>query len=162
MKTVLLSLTLFLTTCLAQGGEAEEHEIRSILERQEAAWNAGDGEAYSAAFAEDGTFTNIRGTVFAGKAAFVARHVEIFKGFFKGSVLKSQIRRLHFPAENIALVDVDHSVENLRAMPPGVTPSPDGVLRTRLLQVFVKRGERWELLAYHNVDVKAEAAPARP
>jgi uncharacterized protein (TIGR02246 family) len=128
--------------------------ILAVLKQQEDAWNAGDGEKYSAAFAEDGTFTNIRGTVFQGRAAFLERHVEIFRGFFKGSRLRSHVRRLHFAAENVALVDVDHEVSGLQGMPPGVPASEDGILRTRLLQVFVLRNGRWELVAYHNVDVK--------
>jgi hypothetical protein len=31
---------------------------------------------------------------------------------------------------------------------------PDGVLKTQLMEVVVRRGNRWVIEAYHNVDTK--------
>ena len=31
---------------------------------------------------------------------------------------------------------------------------PDGVIKTQLMEVFVRRDQRWWIEAYHNVDVK--------
>lgn len=139
----------------SKGAEAE---IRALLHAQEVAWNQGDADGYSAHFAEDGTFTNIRGTRFSGREAFVARHREVFSTFFKGSTLQSRIERLHAPTPDVVVVDLLHEVSNLSAFPPGVAAAPDGVLRTRLLQVFVHREGAWALVAYHNVDIKPEGA----
>jgi hypothetical protein len=36
----------------------------------------------------------------------------------------------------------------------GTSADAAGRLRTRLLQVVVKQGEEWKVVAYHNVDVK--------
>lgn len=66
---------------------SDEAPIRAIIAEQVTAWNAGDAKAFSASFADDGSFTNIRGTVFYGHRAFEDRHAEIFRGFFKGSKL---------------------------------------------------------------------------
>jgi uncharacterized protein (TIGR02246 family) len=52
-----------------------------------AAWNKGDAQAYSRHFAADGRFTNILGMFFTGQA-FLDRHEEIFKGIFRGTVLR--------------------------------------------------------------------------
>ena len=38
--------------------------------------------------------------------------------------------------------------------PAGIVLPPDGVMRTQLLEVFVKRNGRWVIEAYHNVDTK--------
>ncbi len=157
---MIVSLRLFcliwlasVTAAFCQAAEPEEY-IRGIVRDQEVAWNQGDAEGYSRHFAVDGTFTNIRGTHFVGRDAFIARHVEIFAGFFRGSRMRSNIERIHFPSPNVALVDVRHEVSGLTAFPPGVPASSDGVLRTMLLQVFVRNPAGWELVAYHNVDVK--------
>jgi hypothetical protein len=40
-------------------------------------------------------------------------------------------------------------------MPAGIVVPPDGVLKTQLMEVFVRRGDRWVIEAYHNVDTKA-------
>jgi hypothetical protein len=46
-------------------------------------------------------------------------------------------------------------------MPAGIVVPPDGVLKTQLMEVFVHRGGRWEIEAYHNVDLKPSAQAAR-
>lgn len=74
MRTALVSMTsaaLFLVTApgqsAAQLGATDEAQIRAIVEEQVTAWNAGDAVAFSKSFAENGSFTNIRGTVFYGR-----------------------------------------------------------------------------------------------
>ena len=42
----------------------------------------------------------------------------------------------------------------MKAMPAGIGVPPDGVIRTQLMEVFVRRNGRWWIEAYHNVDVK--------
>jgi hypothetical protein len=54
----------------------------------------------------------------------------------------------------VAIVDVDTEVTGFGKIPPGVAKQSDGVLRTRLQQVFVKYEGEWWIEAYHNVDVK--------
>jgi hypothetical protein len=39
-------------------------------------------------------------------------------------------------------------------MPGGVVAPPNGMLRTPLMQVFVRRDEQWWMEAFHNVEVK--------
>jgi hypothetical protein len=61
------------------------------------AWNKGDAQAYSQHFAADGTFTNVRGMFFTGHQAFLDRHEEIFKGMFRGTVLRQDVVRSRPP-----------------------------------------------------------------
>jgi hypothetical protein len=39
-------------------------------------------------------------------------------------------------------------------MPAGMPVPPHGIVKTQLMEVFVRRGERWWVEAYHNVDTK--------
>lgn len=141
-------------------GAQDEAAIRGIIEQQVAAWNAGDGKAYSVTFAKDGGFTNIFGMVMYGHDAFEKRHSEIFATFFKGTTRRGTIHRIRFVTPDVAIVDEDTEVHGIKAMPPGVTLASDGVLRTRLQQVFVKRDGAWWIEAYHNVDLKSAPAAA--
>lgn len=150
-----LLIALLVPATAAAGGAADEAAIRRIVDEEIAAWNAGDATAYSARFAPDGGFTNIFGMMLYGHEAFEARHRQIFSTFFKGTRRKMTVRRVRFVTPDVALVDVDTEVAGIRAMPPGVSLPADGILRTRLLQVFVKRRGAWWIEAYHNVDLKA-------
>jgi len=168
--TVTLGLGLALTSAIAlaqdtAGGTAtqvpalasDEAPIRAIIAEQVTAWNAGDARAFSASFAEDGSFTNIRGTVFYGHRAFEDRHAEIFRGFFKGSKLAMSPTRIRFVRPDVAIVDIATELSELRGRtPPGVKARPDGKIRTRLQEVFVQDGGRWRIASYHNVDVKGD------
>jgi uncharacterized protein (TIGR02246 family) len=129
--------------------------IQAIIAEQVTAWNAGDATAFSRNFAEDGSFTNIRGTVFYGHQAFEDRHAEIFRTFFKGSNLAMSATRIRFVTPDVAIVDIATQLSRLQGAPPGITPGADGTIRTRLQEVFVKQGGVWWIASYHNVDIKA-------
>ena len=56
----------------------DEAAIRAELDRQIAAWGAGDAEAFAADARDDVVFTNVVGMFSIGKAPFVAQHARIF------------------------------------------------------------------------------------
>jgi uncharacterized protein (TIGR02246 family) len=148
-----VAVAFFLTqSALASG--ANEARIRQIIAKQVAAWDAGDAKAFSASFAADGSFTNIRGTVFYGHKAFEERHAEIFGTFFKGSKLAMSVSKIRFVRPDVAIVDIATELSELRGLTPGIKAGADGKIRTRLQEVFVKDGGIWRIASYHNVDVK--------
>jgi hypothetical protein len=65
------------------------------------------------------------------------------------------VRRIRFVTAEVAIVDIDNEVRGVKAMPAGIAVPSDGVVRTQLMQVFVRRGGRWWIEAFHNVDVKS-------
>lgn len=141
-------------TSNAQTQAADESQIRAIVADQVKAWNGGDPIAFSTSFAAQGSFTNIRGTVFYGHTAFEDRHREIFTGFFKSSTLTMAIIRIRFVRPDVAIVDLATEISNLSGAPPGVRPSAAGTIVTSLQQVFVRDQSVWRVESYHNVDVK--------
>lgn len=156
-KTVtIFAYLLLITTVLPVAAQSHDDEsrIRQVVADQVAAWNVGDAKAFSLRFAEDGSFTNIRGTVFYGHRAFEDRHAEIFKTIFKGSKLAMTVSKIHFVRPDVAIVDISTELSEFQGMPPGVKSTADGKLRTRLQEVFVKNKSEWSIASYHNVDVK--------
>jgi len=134
-----------------QPGEAP---IRAIVAAQEAAWNAGDGTAYAKDLAADASFTNLFGMVMYGAPTFAARHRQILATFYKDTTKHHAIRRIRFVTPDVALVDIDNEVHGVKAMPAGIPVPPDGIIKTQLMEVFVRRDGRWWVEAYHNVDTK--------
>jgi uncharacterized protein (TIGR02246 family) len=137
-----------------QDRAAEEAQIRTIIAEQAAAWNAGDGAAYAKDLAPDASFTNLFGMVMYGAAAFAERHQHILATFYKGTTKHHAIRRIRFVTSDVAIVDIDNQVRGVKMMPAGIVTPPDGIMRTQLMEVFVRRDDRWWIEAYHNVDTK--------
>jgi hypothetical protein len=49
---------------------------------------------------------------------------------------------------------MNNTLRGVKAMPAGIVVPPDGVVKTQLMEVFVRRGGRWRIEAYRNVDTK--------
>jgi len=163
-KTTLSLAMLLFATMAGARGKSDEAAIRSILQEEVTAWNKGDAQAYSQHFAADGTFTNIRGMFFTGHQAFLDRHEEIFKGMFRGTVVRQDVVSLRFVRSDVAVVETLTSVSGFSASgpPPGTPADAKGRLRTRLLQVMVKDAGEWKITVYHNVDIKPGVTAPEP
>ena len=145
----------------AQTAPKAEAAIRTIVADQAKAWDAGDGAAYSRNVSPDVSFTNLFGMVMYGAVAFEKRHTEILAGFYKGTTKKHTVRRIRFVTPDVAIVDIDNEVHGVKALPAGIAIPRDGIIRTQLMEVFVRRDGRWLVEAYHNVDVKAQTPSPR-
>jgi uncharacterized protein (TIGR02246 family) len=157
-----LAIALAATIAAMPQPSSDEIAIRNIIQEEITAWNSGDAVAYSRHFAADGTFTNIRGQFFTGREAFIERHEFIFKGPFHGSTLKQDVVSLKFARPDVAVVEVLTSVTGIQKLSPGTNTDDKGRLRTRLLQVIVKDGGEWKIVAYHNTDVKSDVPAPDP
>jgi uncharacterized protein (TIGR02246 family) len=152
-----MALTLSQSTSSPVRNPDGESAIRKIVAEQESAWNAGDGKGYASQVAPDVSFTNIFGMVMYGHEAFEKRHSEILASFYKGTTKSQVVRRIRFVTPDVAIVDIDNEVRGVRSMPGGLAVPKDGIVKTQLMQIFVKRDGRWWVEAYHNVDIKARS-----
>ena len=154
-----LCVALLFVTFMPAPGSAQvagaETAIRGIIAEQAVAWNAGDGARYGSRLAPDASFTNLFGMVFYGAPAFAKRHQEILTTFYKGTTKKHTVRKIRFVTADVAIVDIDNEVHGVKAMPAGIAVPADGVIKTQLMEVFVRRHGQWWIEAYHNVDTKS-------
>src|ERR1019366_6310210 len=65
-----------------------------------------------------------------------------------------------FANPDVAVADIDTEVTNYQKIPLGVPVPRDGVLRTRLLEVLVRKNGAWWIVAFHNVAFAPD--PAAP
>jgi uncharacterized protein (TIGR02246 family) len=168
MKALIPSLVLLCgistSGLAAEVQPARENPIRKILDEEVVTWNRGDADGYSRHFAENGTFTNVQGMFFSGHKAFRDRHNEIFRGQFRDTKLQLEIVSLRFVSPTVAAVDTLTWVSNFlpSEAPPALRLDEEGRLRTRLFQLFVKRGKEWQVSVYHNVDIKPSIPSPQP
>lgn len=137
--------------------------ILNIIQEETVSWNKGDAETYSRHFAEYGTFTNILGMFYVGHKIFLERHDQIFKTVFLGTELKQEVVSLVFVRPDVAIVETIGWVSGFKNGPvKGTNLDDKGRLRVRLLQVIVKAGNDWKIMAYHNVDIKTGIPAPEP
>ena len=135
-------------------GIADENAIHAILDNQTAGWNAGDADQHGRDMADDVMATNIRAQSFVGAEAFIAQHAMIFGTIFRGTTVSQDVEELRFPSTDVAVVRTLTALSGFPQQVPGLHLDAKGRLRTKLLQVLARRGDRWQVVVYHNVDVK--------
>ncbi len=135
----------------------DEAEIRRIILAQADGWNRGDAAAFGSACRSDVGFTNILGMRWETRTGFIERHDAMFRGPFAGSQVVMTVERVQWPGPDLAIVELLTTLTGFRGLPPGIRSDPDGALRTRMLEVFVKRAGRWEIAACHNTAVSPGA-----
>ena len=134
---------------------SNEEVIRGIVQSQMDAWCSGDAEGYAANAGDDLSFTNIRGQHWTGRTAFVKVHDSVLRGVYAGSRLEAEVERISFPGTGVAVAEMLTRLSDAPGMPAKIAPDADGVLRTRLLEVFESRDGIWTLVTCHNTAVIA-------
>jgi uncharacterized protein (TIGR02246 family) len=143
----------FVAISLSAAQSSDESSIHEILRIQTEAWNHGDGIAWAKDFTDDCDFVNIRGDTYHGRADLGARVTAILQGPFKGSHLSLSIRRFSLLTPDVALIETDHEVTGLHGMVPGIAPTAEGVLKTHMKYVAVRRDKHWYFVAAQNTAV---------
>jgi uncharacterized protein (TIGR02246 family) len=163
MKAIAIAIVLLAGVVAAAQSKSDEDAIRQILDDEISTWGQGDTDGYSKHFATDGTFTNVMGMFFTGRQAFRDRHEFIFKGPFRGTTLQAQVVSLRFITADVAICEALEWVSGFKSgAPPGLHLDQKGRLRTRLLQVMAKRSGEWQIVVYHNVDIKPDVEALEP
>jgi uncharacterized protein (TIGR02246 family) len=162
MKAIAIIIVL-LAGVIAAAQSKPDEGIRKILNDEITTWNQGDTDGYSKHFADDGTFTNVMGMFLTGRQAFRDRHEIIFKGPFRGTMLQLQVVSLRFLTPDVAVCETLTWVSGFKTgAPPGLRLDTKDRLRTRLLQVMAKRSGEWQIVVYHNVDIKPDVEAPEP
>ncbi|MFL5494623.1 MAG: SgcJ/EcaC family oxidoreductase [Gemmatimonadales bacterium] len=131
---------------------ADRAAIENIVRQLETAWNAMDGPAFGAPFADDADFVNIRGEHFRGQAAIAAGHTAIFRTIYAGSTIHLTLEAARLLRPEVSLVRVRSRLD-----------APQGPLAgrhvARFSLVLTKEDDGWQIAALHNT---LEAAPGPP
>ena len=151
MKILVAFVILFVAISgVGASQQADEQEIRKIQERWDDAWNRHDVRALSALVAEDVRFVNVAGAVLNGRDEFEKLQTRTHATMFKESVRT-------VTATDIKFLNADIAVAHVRWGMRG-DKNADGTPRTPrngvMMQVLVKRGGVWTVVAAQNTDVR--------
>lgn len=153
-----LAVLLPITAAQAQAGDntaqvaviesAAAQAAAPVLDRLNAAWDAGDGAAFAAQFTVDADVINIFGEHFRGGSDLVRRMQFIFDGIFKGSrhVERNLEIARHLDEGTILVV-----TSSLIAVPQGPL-APE--TRNRQTFILVDDGGVWRIRHWHNTTIR--------
>jgi len=137
----------------------DEAAIHDIVRRCEAAWNAADGAAWAASFAEDADFVDILGKHHQGRVAIEAGHRHIFATIYKGSRAEYRVERVRFLRPDVAVAFVHARLWSRLAVAVddprreahiGATMSES---QARSILMLARAGDRWQIVAFQNTRV---------
>lgn len=127
--------------------ETVELVLQAIVADLQDAWNAGDGVAYAASFAEDADFVNIFGMHGKGKQAIADGHNMIFRTVYAGSRLEIKVKQARNISHDVALLHLEAHLH----VPQGPMA---GDLHSVPSVVFKRTGEQWQIVAFQNTLVQ--------
>ena len=123
--------------------QTDRTAIDALVHTLATAWNAGDGDAFAAVFAEDADFVNVRAEHHRGRQAIAAGHNGIFRGIYAGSTNQYVVKSARLLTDDVALAHVD-----------AVLDVPTGPLAGRLHALYsivlVRAGSGWQIASFHN------------
>jgi uncharacterized protein (TIGR02246 family) len=127
---------------------ADEAAVRDLYQQLMDGWNRGSGEAFAAAFTEDGDLVAFDGTHFKGREEIAPFHQELFDKWLKGSRLVGKVKDVRFLSPSVALM---HAVGST-VMRGKSEPSPERDSIQTL--VAVRQDGEWRLAAFQNTRVR--------
>src|SRR5690242_15267725 len=92
---------------LSTMNQTDRAAIDALVQTLATAWNAGDGDAFAAPFAEDADFVNVRAEHHRGRQAIAAGHNFIFRGIYAGSTNQYVLKSARLLTGDVALAHVD-------------------------------------------------------
>jgi uncharacterized protein (TIGR02246 family) len=132
---------------------SDEVAIGEIVDGLSVAWNGGDADAWVQNFTDTSGFTNILGMHFSDREANRARHASLFETVFEGSRLETELISIHQVGREAAVVEVGLDLRGYQGLPPGISETQRGVLKTRLILALQKIEDRWWIIAAQNTAV---------
>jgi uncharacterized protein (TIGR02246 family) len=131
---------------------ADTEAIQQVVAAYSDAWNARDSRGLTALFTEDADYTNVNGGNTHGSKDIEQMFVRLLTGtgMFRESHRTDTIRRIRFPAPNVASVDDYWVVEG--ALPE--RPHREGLYHW----VMVKQNGRWLTAVHHATDFPTSTA----
>jgi uncharacterized protein (TIGR02246 family) len=124
-------------------GTDDRAALEDIVTGLQNAWNAADGSAFAAPFAEDADFVDIRGDHHRGRAAIAAGHDAVLRTIYAGSRNRYTVESARMLSPDVALVHVRSALE----VPQGPMAGEHGACFSL---VFTRESGGWKIASLHN------------
>jgi len=126
----------------------DETAVRALYQELMDGWNRGSGDAFAAAFTEDGDLVAFDGTHFEGREEIAPFHQQLFDKWLKGTRLVGEVKNVRFLSPDVAVM---HAVGST-VMRGKSEPSPERDSIQTL--VATRQDGEWRLAAFQNTRVR--------
>lgn len=89
---------------------ADEHAIRTLIDRQVTGWDTADPDAYASVFTADADYVTFLGSRHKGRAAIATSYAPLFKKLLRGTRLRTQITQVRYLTPDVALIQARAAV----------------------------------------------------
>ncbi len=120
------------------GSTQDEQAIRSLASEFVSAWNKNDTRQLAACYSADGDLINPAGRAARGRMEVEKLMREEHAGPFKGTRLSTQQKHLRFLKPDVAIVDYEFEIAQMRG-----ADGKNTTLKGQVTFVLHKEGERW-------------------
>ncbi len=127
----------------------DEAAIRANVEQMETGWNAHDGKAFAAPFAEDADYVVVNGMHTKGKDAIEKGHIGIFTTIYKDSRNAATIKSIRFLRKDIAVAHVEWNLE----FRVGGEMKRGNAIST---MIMIKDNGKWSIAAFQNTPIQPQ------
>lgn len=139
----LVLMPIFALTQTDKKQTADEKAIRRVVQNIADAWAAGDGVKFADNFPDDVDYTVWNGHQIHGREENIAGHQQIFDTFYKGTIIKSDVKKIRFLTDNVVAVHLQSKMYKdgkLVEDVPTVLP----------LLIFKKENGKWRVAVFQN------------
>jgi uncharacterized protein (TIGR02246 family) len=130
------------------GTRTDEAAIRALLTATEAAWAAGDGDAYGSFFTSDASYVTYIGTVYRGAAEIGRAHQALFEKFLKDTRMTSRLQEIRFLTPDVAVLSTRGRVA--KAGNDGKDSKDDHYDKVQTYTVVRATDGHWRIAAFQN------------
>ncbi|HLM58395.1 MAG TPA: SgcJ/EcaC family oxidoreductase [Pyrinomonadaceae bacterium] len=128
----------------AQDAGKDEEAIKQIVRQLQDGWNAHDGKAFAAPFAEDADYVVVNGMKIKGREEIEKGHAGIFSTFYKESHNVATLKSVRFLRPDVAVAHVEWNLE--------VKPGGEKAKAMNSL-VLTRDGGKWSIASFHNTPI---------
>ncbi len=129
--------------------------VQELVNAAAAAWAAKDADAFAAIYSPDSRFYDPIGNVSTGRAAIAGYHSALFAGPFASSTETQEIKEVRVLTDAVAIVHLAAELTGVAVedLPPGLSYTVPGVVRTTKTWVVLKKGSDWKIVSQHMAPV---------
>jgi uncharacterized protein (TIGR02246 family) len=125
----------------------DETAIRQIVQQVQDGWNAHDGKAFAAPFAENADYVVVNGMRAKGRDEIEKGHIGIFTTIYKDSRNVATFKSVRFLRKDVAVVHVEWNLEfkiNGEARKG----------RAMCTMIMTRDDGKWEIAAFQNTPIQ--------
>jgi uncharacterized protein (TIGR02246 family) len=145
LATCLASFAAYSAQMQPKGSEADASAVKAVVAAYDEAFNSHDARAVGALFADEGDFTNMRGSSKHGRKDIEQNYGNLLNGALKTAHRTDTIKNVKFITPDVAEIDADWEMTGTKAADGSENPPRKGGLDW----VVQKLNGKWMIVVFH-------------